>query len=374
MAQEKKTRQANIELLRIIAMLMIITLHYLDKGRILAEFNLNATPVQMGYRQIQIFCIVAVNIYVLISGYFLVEAKFTFKKLVMLWAQVIFYAWGIAAIFIATGGIDLKTQGIYDLIPVILPMTGNHYWFATIYAGLFLVSPFLNVMIRNMSRSQHKIAVIVMVSIFCLWNTFLPFTIPVSDREGMDLPWFVCLYLIAAYIRKYPDCIRLRRGWYIAIYFVMAFSSLFLGILLLKVDSFVGKLGGYASNFFPYNSLFTLVGSVAVFLFFLKCNIKDGKISKAIVKLGACTFSVFLIHEHFYMRYLWPKWLRVPEMAGKPYLIVHLIGTVLTVFIVCAIIDFIRQWIFKRFFASKAINGIFKKCEKLEMRINGGKE
>lgn len=374
MAQERKTRQANIELLRIVAMLMIISLHYLDKGEILVQFTLDSTPAQMFYRQLQIFCIVAVNLYVLISGYFLVESKFTVKKLIILWAQVLFYAWGIAVIFILSGGIDLKTQGIYDLIPIVLPVTGNHYWFATIYVALFAVSPFINVAIRNMTRTQHKAAIVVMVCIFSLWNTFLPFTIPVSDGEGMDLPWFVCLYLIAAYIRKYPDCVKARKWMCLLTYVGMAVLSVVLGIGLLKVDSIVGKLGGYAGNFFPYNSLFTLIGSVALFLFFLQCNFKDGFAARTIVKLGACTFSVFLIHEHFYMRYLWPKWFHVSEMAGKPYLVLHMAGTILAIFFACALIDMIRQLIFKAIFQNKRINGVFQKFEGLEMRINGGKE
>ena len=109
MAQEKKTRQANIELLRIVAMLMIIVLHYLDKGEILVLFTRESTAMQIVHRQIQIFCIVAVNLYVLISGYFLTESRFTIKKMVVLWAQVLFYAWGITVLFL----IDALTMENY---------------------------------------------------------------------------------------------------------------------------------------------------------------------------------------------------------------------------------------------------------------------
>ena len=302
----------------------------------------------------------------------MVEARFTFKKVVLLWAQVLFYAWGMAAIFFLTGSVNVGGQGIYDLIPVVLPVTGNHYWFATVYLTLFAVSPFLNVAIKHMTRVQHGWAIGITVLIFSLWNTVLPFTIPVTDGEGMDLPWFLCLYLIAAYIRKYPDCVKLKKRFCLPVYLGSAALSVLLGLLLLWVDTKVGKLGGYAGNFFPYNSFLTLTASVALFLFFLQWNIKDGILARCIVKFGACTFGVFLIHEHFYMRYLWPKWFGVSEMAESPWMLLHMFGTILAVFFACAIIDMVRQWIFKLIFQNRVANGLFQKFEKFENGINGG--
>lgn len=374
MAEPKKERQGNIELLRIVAMLMIVILHYLDKGGILVEFPAVSGATEVFHRFLQVLCIGAVNLYVLISGYFLVESKFTVKKVVLLWCQVLFYAYGMAAIFILSGSVDLGAQGIYDLIPVLLPVTGNHYWFATVYLMMFVFSPFLNVLIRNLSRGQHKAVIGFGILFFSLWNTILPFTLPVTDGEGMDLPWFICLYLIAAYIRKYPDCIRMGKIVSFLVYFGAAAGSVLLGLGLLVVDSKVGKLGGYAGNFFPYNSLFTLVGSVALFLCFLQIRIKAGWITKLCVRLGACTFGVFLIHEHMYMRYLWPKWFRVSEFADSPFMVLHMIGTALAVFLACALIDLLRQFIFKAVFQNKFTDAFFGRFKGFEGRINGGEK
>ena len=127
-------RKLNMEVLRIVAMLMIVTLHFLDKGGILKEFTL-----KMGFNDnlawvIEALCMVSVNIYVLISGYFLSESEFKVKKVLMLWLQILFYSWILTAVFaIVTRGNFNFENGIYDLIPLVLPVTGNHYWFATIY-------------------------------------------------------------------------------------------------------------------------------------------------------------------------------------------------------------------------------------------------
>ena len=65
-----KQREANFELLRIVAMLMIITLHYLDKGGILPKPDAAFTTAGYMAWGLEAFCVPAVNVYVLISAYF----------------------------------------------------------------------------------------------------------------------------------------------------------------------------------------------------------------------------------------------------------------------------------------------------------------
>ena len=87
-----KGRQANFELLRIVAMYMVVVLHYLVKGG--AEISLveDTGIVNLLVWLLKGLCIVTVNLYVLLSGYFLLEAKWKFSKLVELWFQVMFYS------------------------------------------------------------------------------------------------------------------------------------------------------------------------------------------------------------------------------------------------------------------------------------------
>ncbi len=87
-------RLANFELLRIVAMLMIISLHYLVKGWAATPFPFVAKddPVGTFAWLIEAFCIVAVNCYVLISGYFCVESVWKPGRVVSLLCQVLFYS------------------------------------------------------------------------------------------------------------------------------------------------------------------------------------------------------------------------------------------------------------------------------------------
>ena len=69
---ERKTRMANLELLRCIAMMMVVVLHFLGKGNILGDLAAkDLGSVGLAAWLPESFCIVAVNVYMLISGYFL---------------------------------------------------------------------------------------------------------------------------------------------------------------------------------------------------------------------------------------------------------------------------------------------------------------
>ena len=339
-----------MEVLRIVAMLMIITLHYLDKGGVLKEFEL-----KMGLNRniawiIEALCMGSVNVYVLISGYFLSKSEFKVKKVITLWAQIIFYSWVVEAVYLVVSGVIFNPiADFYKDIPIIMPVTCGHYWFATIYILLYLFFPFLNKGIGVMDKKQHRLAIAATLAVFSLWNTFLPFTIPLTDHEGMDICWFVCLYLVAAYLRKYPEDFKLNRWIYLLISFVSAISAFLLGKGIFILNRFVGKLGGYAKNFYPYNSIFIFIASVCLFIFVLKHETKTKAprwLTNIVLFASTGTFGVYLLHEHLSIRYLWPRLLKVAEYSEKIWFLPHLIGTVLAIFIVGIIADFIRRKFF----------------------------
>lgn len=339
-------KQLNMEILRILAMCMIITLHYLDKGGVLKEFASNNTPVGNAAWIIEAFCMVSVNIYVLISGYFLCESTFKIRKTVLLWIQILMYSWIITLIFaiILKGQFNFEEGMLYGLIPLLMPVTGSHYWFATVYILMYLVSPFLNIGIKAMDKKTHRNLIIILVAIFSIWNTVLPFTIPATDRKGMDICWFICLYVIAAYLRKYGDEIKINKWLSLAIYALCCIGAFLLGKGMLLADSVTGKLGGYCKNFYEYNSITILIASVALFIFFVKTEIKAGDFATQMVLfVSEGTFGVYLLHEHKLLRYLWPTWFNVSEYADRFAFIPHLLMTVACVFTAGVVIDFIRR-------------------------------
>ena len=120
-----KKRIVSIELLRMLAMMMVVMLHFLDKGDILpaltGEMWLNGY-VAWGMESLSA---VAVNVYMLISGYFLVESRFKPGRLVELLCQVLFYTILVPAVLLAVGILEPGYFNVYHILRDILPVQMN---------------------------------------------------------------------------------------------------------------------------------------------------------------------------------------------------------------------------------------------------------
>ena len=196
----KSKRLANIELLRIIAMCMVIMLHYLGKGDLLPTVSLQMGSEGYVAWILESLAIVAVNVYVLISGYFLVEAKFKPGKIAKIVLQVLFYTILLTILSLAFGIITVSDLGIYNLIVQIFPFQLEQYWFMTAYLIMYMVSPLLAMGAKAISQKNLKIVTLLMVAFMCVEKSILPVQV---GRQGYDALWFICLFLIAAYIRLY---------------------------------------------------------------------------------------------------------------------------------------------------------------------------
>lgn len=89
----KRSRLANIELLRILCMIMIVCGHAILYGKFGETSENHLNDFLIGY--LRTICSVAVNCYMLISGYFLVNSAFKLSKLLDLWIAVFTYSVGI---------------------------------------------------------------------------------------------------------------------------------------------------------------------------------------------------------------------------------------------------------------------------------------
>lgn len=341
MSQENcKPRLANIELLRIISMLMILTLHYLGQGNVLENIHFGSVNYFIAWA-LETLCLVSVNCYVLISGYFLVKSQFKLKKLALLWFQILFYSIVIYFILVIIGAasFDIKSL-VYTFFPIIT----RRWWFATCYIALYVLVPFLNIAIKAMSKTQMQTLILILAVMFCIpYDAF-------NAAGGYSFIWFVFLYFTAAYIRLYkPSFSHLKsKASNLIIYFIFIFVML----LLKFVKAYLSiRLKGNEIMpflFYSYNSIFILIASIMLFVFFLKVNIKNEKICRSINVVASLAFGVFLIHSHFALRdKLW-IYLGSQNYISSPIMVLHLISCVVLVFTVCAIIEYLRKLLFKK--------------------------
>ena len=343
---KQKARQANMELLRIVAMCMVVVLHYLIKGEAAVSLVENFTALNIVLWLVKAFCIVTINVYVLLSGYFLLEAKWKVSRLLNIWFQVLFYSIGVPAFCLIFGIGEVKQWGLYDWLNVLFPVQMEHYWFITAYVVMYLLIPVLSIGIKGITRKQHQFVIAGLLLVFSVPKSILPIYIP-TDRYGYDFGWFICLFVIAAYLRLYGIPFLDSKKKALTVYMVFV-----IGIWGISVVCAVLTRNGLPFAYmmdmaYCYNHLLVLVASVALFSAFTYVKVPQGKISNAICKISPYTLGVYLLHENLAVRTKWQFFAGIEHVRDGFEILPHMVVTVIAVFVAGVLVDFVRDCIFK---------------------------
>lgn len=300
-------RMANYELLRVLAMIMVVVMHFLAHSNSLLEIDAPAGGVRILGSLLESFCLVAVNVYVLISGYFGVKGAFRTGKVASLFVQIWSYALVVPFILTLLGIPTVaSSMGVYGLIQYLFPIETEHYWFATSYFILYLLSPILNTAARNLSKRQLQITLGGLLILLCVIKSISPFAFA-FDRYGYDLPWFICVYLWAAYLGLYGCDLAEKRGWLVYVGSALAGFGVNVSMYFLsrRWDSF----RYYFTVPYHYNYIFCFTGAVGLFYGFSRIRIREGIFADAVRRLGSLCFGVYLLHEHIDLRQVWYGWI-----------------------------------------------------------------
>lgn len=341
-----KKRMANIELLRVLSMMMVVMLHFLGKGKLLPSL---AQPMDStGYVAwlLESFSIVAVNVYMLISGYFLVESSFKLGRLLELVLQVLFYSLLVPVVLVCLGILPLRDISFYQLLQYVFPTLMEQYWFVTAYVLMYLLSPFLATAIHHMSKQKLQITLGLLLLVMSVSKSILPVQLEM-DRSGYDALWFVTVYLVAAYIRLYGVPFFEKTKKNIAMYLLGVAGIFSLTMLYHIVCVKTGALEFVVDVAYEYNHIFNLFTAVALFCTFLNMELPEGKWATLICRLGGLSFGVYLLHEQVEIRYLWPEWFGASGITNALQLVGSGLLAVFVVFTVGVVIDAFRRLLFK---------------------------
>ena len=355
------SRETGYDLLRILAMFMVLTLHFLSQTDSLIGCGRELTGVRFAGSAAESLSIVAVNCFVLMSGYFLSEKGFRIEKLLLLFLQVLFYSCLIPLVLTAAG-IPLHAEGLWAKAVYLLPVSSEHYWFFTSYIIMYLFSPVLSRAVRELPEKQIRGVLLLLFMLLCLVPSLSPVQLQ-ADRYGYDPLWFLFLFLLGSFFRKYGIPV-IGQGPKGLLLYLLCSAATWLGTVLLTIlHEKTGGLAYYATVPLHYNALFVLLGAVGLFSFFGK----PGKISAGAAKaagwLAPLVFGVYLIHHHIDIRDRWTEWL--DELFGalseQPLLfILQMFGRLLIVFVLCLFLEKLRQLLFA--LIGKALNLKWKKA------------
>lgn len=341
----EKKRQSNFEVLRVLAMAMIVAMHFMLKGGIAVPMSEDGTLVNHVAWLIEAFCIVAANCYVLISGYFLVEAEWKFKKLLTLVLQILCYSLLIPVVCLLFGIGDVAGWSVYEWIFAVLPLQMDHYWFATSYVLMFMLVPVLALGVKQLSQKQLQITIGILLFYYCVIKSLSPILLS-TDNYGYDLGWFICLFLIAAYIRLYGIPFFEGKTKSLLIYVICALGIFGISATAGFICRKTGALKYYMDMPYCYNYFLTLIGALALFCFFKQLNLKEGAVTTLICNIAPYTFGIYLLHENLAIRNLWPTWIGVEAVKDSLLFVPQMLFAVIAVFAFGIIVDFVRKKIF----------------------------
>ena len=356
----EQRRNYGIDLLRILLMLLIIWAHlysytgvnkslpFLSSKWIFTWFTFAAT-------------VSAVNCYIIITGYYMSKIRYDLYKIIKLWCKVLFYSIALTTVLLMCGTINISFGTVLNTF---FPVLRKEYWFFTMYILLYLLIPFINAAINNMSKKMHQVLVCIILAFFYLEPLLSVIFYQYDPTKGYGIIIFVTLYIIGAFMARCDSEIVVKKRYYVLILFasmgIMCLSKIFLQFI---IDKFALTLG--TALLYHHDTVFVLINAIVLFKLFKQIEINNPKIQKLIKWVGPSVFSVYLLHEKPAVRKLiWNDHLSrfLKQSDFWLYLVsVLLLGSM--VFVVCVIIDKILDWLlFKRLANSFVASLLKEKC------------
>ena len=336
-----KQRQSNIELLRCVLMLMVVTIHFLGHNLLSAAEPIDTSnPHFYTANLLLCFCECAVDCFVLISGWF--SIKFTVSKLIMFLLPIAFYQFVLSIVYHFADGSPLSINAF-------------EYWFVRPYVALMIVSPLLNKGLNNIEKKHLAILLTLLTIIFIL---------PIQSLSGMDgknALIFIYIYCLGHYLKNYFN--NKHSKWLYLGMFVLAVMLNFAETVILAK---IGHYKGTSTQSYRYDNVLILLQAVFLLLFFSKLDLNN----RIINSIAVSSFFVYIITENNNIygnqNYSIYKILDVRTWETEHYFIVKILVASVTLFGVAIIIDKVR-----RLFFSKLEKGLFEKLSFIEQKYLG---
>lgn len=323
-----------MELLRILAMVLIVFHHFAIHGGF--AFGTSVSIPHFWYNLILMGGKLGVDVFVLISGYYLIVNEKTFfnlHRIVKFIGQLVFYS----VVFYAVGVlVDIINFSTKTFIKALFPITFSKWWFASTYFLLYLLHPFLNKLLLHIDKNLYQKLLALLV--IC-WSVIPTFT--TSSYGLSSLVWFTTLYAIAGYIRLYGLNSKFTTKQYLAGTMIGAALTYASSVVFVVLGTKWNVFASVITYFYGQEKLTILFTAVCLFMVFITVKMND---HKWINLAASATFGVYLIHDNEITRpLLWQILFHNAQYQNSLLLIPYSVIVVVIVYVVCTGIDLLRQ-------------------------------
>ena len=325
--KESAARFPGLDAYRIVCMLMVVTGHVLLYTGMLESRGYGTTLLHS-------FCLPAVPMFVILSGFLLCEKPFSVSRILTLWLQVLVLA----------KGLDVA-QGLICGDWSRLAAGSGYLWFWRTYLALALFTPVLNAGVRHADKTELTFSL-------CVLTVLFPSSLSVHGvLRGRSVAGFVLLYCWGAWAKTRLPPAK-RKG----LRFLLAGLALFAAAnarWFLRGDGTgVVPASFWFQNASPAIVLFSVVavdGFAA-----LRAGAKSGW-RRILARFGEAAFPVYVISEHPLAKaFVFGRCLKGLACLSSPWSDLAAVLAALGLFLVCsalwfavsAIVPFkkIRRW------------------------------
>lgn len=286
-----KEKNLGIEIIRIVSMLMVMILHILDRGGLFRGTELFSIKGQI-LVYMEYLSIIAVNLFALITGYLSFKSNFNLKRIISLWLQVLFFSW-----IMLIGIMPFYHIGTSEIAKSIFPTVFGRYWYFNSYLVLYLLLPFVNLGIQNISQKMMKRMLVIMFLILSVVSSISTAEV-FYVNAGYSPIWLLFMYLIGSYISKFgiPSFFQ-SKAKNIWMYLSLAAITLLLhdglNFVLMHVLHHENQNWLLRRYSFPL----VLIMSICVFCYLLKIKV-DRKYEKKILFFSTSAFGAYLFQTN----------------------------------------------------------------------------
>lgn len=331
-------RNSTMELLRIFAMLLVMITHasFLSFGVPTQSDILNRPFYSFNVFFFQGISIVCVNVFILLSGWFSISWKSS--RITNLLFQVFFFS-SLIMLFLYLFGQD-RTINVHSLRSLFF-LNSSDYWFFKAYLGLYIISPIINIFFKY--SPQRQVGQILLI-FFCFQTIYGWLSLYGAQwlEGGYSAFSFIGLYLLAKYIKIYPNAITNKKAkYYILFYLISAFLLAILSITLVSNGyNIVGRL-------YTYTNPLIISMSVSLLLFFAKLK---STCNKLINWIASSCFSVYLLHanELVLRPYFGKHIYNIYQYHSGVFFVSNLLFFLFSLFAVAILLDKIRLWLWNK--------------------------
>jgi len=282
-----KEREINIDYLRILACLLVVVLHI--SGPLFLKNSLDSYNFKINLA-LDSFSRVAVPIFVMISGRYLVNYNYTFNptkyvnSILRILRPLLFWTAVYIGIYMLFKWFKKEAIDFYMIFEkTINGKPSYHLWYLFMILVLYAIVPFINQSIKILSSKQLRNVTWGLV-IFSLLHQSFNLIYEVKDFWGV---WFIDYvgYFLLGFV--YKDKMSKHKHLYLVGY-------LFFSLLTFAASYFTFK-EYHKVPFFNYNSVTVILSSYCLYRFFDNISVSDSKI----LDISKYTFGVYLIHPLF---------------------------------------------------------------------------